>query len=692
MLLVTLLATILPAGVAAAEDARPSAPPAPVMEESVEVRARLIDDEVVDDAPPPGVVIVTREDIEASGASSVPELLSRLPAVAAVDEVGNGRQLSLDLRGFSGGTGATALLVDGVRVNDPDTNVAAFEQVRLEDVERIEIHAGPHGDVLGGGSVAGVVRVVRCATAATPAVSASARVGAFGWRDVSATGSSAVGPLSLRASAGFMESDGFRDDAPMDERAARVELEGAAGDLAVRGSWSHLDGSWRQPGALLAEELTSDASLSASNALDVMTADQDLLILRVERPGAAARTTRLLAVVSHRDRRQEILTTGRTGYGFLTRDHVQATGLTFEGSTTPPRGWGRRVVVRYGVEAMRDRLRPRGFATDDVGDGEVDSLTPSSDVRLAWDRLGLFAGVQADLPHGIVAAASARHDRSDVSRAGEQLSFTTGTWEQVSDGRRFADVSIAASVAGAVERERLRATWRASWSESFLAPSSLQLFAYPGYGSNPDLLPQRGRGAALGGVLTRGAVEARLDLFQTDVDDEIAYDAGERENVNVGRTRRRGVEAALALRPTAGVRLEFAHLQVDATFRDAWQSFDGPVAPGTRVPLVPRHRTSLRLRLGPWRGTSCWLGGRHVGASVISGDLDGSSGLLPSHEVVEVGLRHERRGGPVTWAVIATIDNLLDETHATRAVELLGTPYFTPAPPRSASVGIDLSF
>src|SRR5205814_10303960 len=102
--------------------------------ETVEVHGRLIVSQRGDSS----VEIHSGDEIRASGAQSLPEFLSRLPEFSAADEVGNGRQLSLGLRGFAGDSGATAFLVDGLRLNDPDTNASSFELIPLEDIERID--------------------------------------------------------------------------------------------------------------------------------------------------------------------------------------------------------------------------------------------------------------------------------------------------------------------------------------------------------------------------------------------------------------------------------------------------------------------------------------------------------------------------------------------------------------------------
>ena len=119
------------------------------------------------------VTIVDREQIAASGARNLQDLLSEKTGVVLIDQVGNNVQKSLDLRGFSGGEGV-AVFVDGTRINDPRNNLASLEQVPLDAVERVEVIRGPSAALAGGGAEAGVIRVItRRGTQPTASVSAS---------------------------------------------------------------------------------------------------------------------------------------------------------------------------------------------------------------------------------------------------------------------------------------------------------------------------------------------------------------------------------------------------------------------------------------------------------------------------------------------------------------------------------------
>src|SRR5262245_51017728 len=135
-------------------------PPPPTVEEHITVHAtRLPDEEEPVSSVPAHVTVLTREDLARTGARTLQDALALEAGVILYDEVGNDVEKTLDLRGFSEGTG-TAVFLDGVRLNDPRNNAVALESIPLEAVDRIEIIRGSAAGLIGGGAQAGVIRVL----------------------------------------------------------------------------------------------------------------------------------------------------------------------------------------------------------------------------------------------------------------------------------------------------------------------------------------------------------------------------------------------------------------------------------------------------------------------------------------------------------------------------------------------------
>jgi vitamin B12 transporter len=103
------------------------------------------------------VSVITRSDIDASGARDVIDLLRLQAGVDVYRTGGAGQQASLFLRGTN--ANHVLVLIDGVRAASANTGAFAFEQLPLDAVERIEIVRGPRASYWGSDAIGGVIQI-----------------------------------------------------------------------------------------------------------------------------------------------------------------------------------------------------------------------------------------------------------------------------------------------------------------------------------------------------------------------------------------------------------------------------------------------------------------------------------------------------------------------------------------------------
>ncbi|MBI2167797.1 MAG: TonB-dependent receptor [Candidatus Omnitrophica bacterium] len=110
------------------------------------------------------VTVLTREDIEKSGAVFVVDLLRALPGVTVTQSGPLGRTVGLFVRGMN--ANQTLMMVDGVQINSLTTGQAELADlttenvVSVENIERIEILRGPQSTLYGADAMAGVINIV----------------------------------------------------------------------------------------------------------------------------------------------------------------------------------------------------------------------------------------------------------------------------------------------------------------------------------------------------------------------------------------------------------------------------------------------------------------------------------------------------------------------------------------------------
>jgi iron complex outermembrane receptor protein len=127
---------------------------------------------------PAAVYVITQDDIERSGATTVPEALRLAPGVevARIDS----NKWSIGIRGFGSRLSRDVLvLIDGRTVY---TTLLAgtyweVQNLMIEDVDRIEVIRGPGATIWGPNAVNGVINIITKTTKDTHGVLASARSG-----------------------------------------------------------------------------------------------------------------------------------------------------------------------------------------------------------------------------------------------------------------------------------------------------------------------------------------------------------------------------------------------------------------------------------------------------------------------------------------------------------------------------------
>src|SRR5690606_31242315 len=103
------------------------------------------------------VSVITREDIDASAARDVLEVLRLQAGIDLYRTGGAGSQTSLFLRGTN--TNQVLVLIDGVRIASANTGALAFEQLPIDTIERIEIVRGPRASYWGSDAIGGVIQI-----------------------------------------------------------------------------------------------------------------------------------------------------------------------------------------------------------------------------------------------------------------------------------------------------------------------------------------------------------------------------------------------------------------------------------------------------------------------------------------------------------------------------------------------------
>ena len=154
------------------------------------------------------VSVMNRAEIEASGATSFPELLALIPGVQITPSSVRGETASIFVRGAN--TNQTLFLIDGQRVSSATTGATAFVHVPLEQIDRIEILRGPSSSLYGSDAIGGVIQVfTKQGGNQKPVTNFYGGIGQYGTQIASVGYGGRVEGTTFHAQMGYEDSKGF---------------------------------------------------------------------------------------------------------------------------------------------------------------------------------------------------------------------------------------------------------------------------------------------------------------------------------------------------------------------------------------------------------------------------------------------------------------------------------------------------
>ena len=210
------------------------------------------------------VSVITRDDIEISAAEDLFELLRLQPGVDIVRSGGPGAQTSVFLRGSN--SNHVLVLIDGVRVSSGNTGAYPWEQLPVNQLERIEIVRGPRGSIYGSDSIGGVIQVF---TRSSPDPYARLTGGSYGTAKVEGGFGYEGERTRLSVNAGYRNVDGFSAQNP-DGFSYHPDDDGfKSANLGINGALFAGYGSWHY--SLLALDNKSEFDQGESDARQLVT-------------------------------------------------------------------------------------------------------------------------------------------------------------------------------------------------------------------------------------------------------------------------------------------------------------------------------------------------------------------------------------------------------------------------------------
>jgi vitamin B12 transporter len=543
------------------------------------------------------VDVISAADLARRQVNSLASALGSVAGAPLFASGASGATTSLFLRGAN--SNQTLFLVDGLRLNDPNTDYAVFLGGScVSACDSLEIAHGPQSTLYGGEAVGGVISLRAQRGAGVPRGHVSVEAGSFGTVQgaLTAQGERGVNAWNLSLQGGHTDNERVNNSFDSTNATLRVDRQ-LTERVAVGGTLRWFHGIYGDPG----DRYTNDPDNESreSNLLATSFAHVTLSPQWNAHVLLGGQDRRFVSE-NPRPGREPQITVVKNRRGVL---DAQTTYPGFE-----------RHRVTGGVTAEANHTRNTGFG----------------DINKKQTLLAVFAQDEFSPRDDVFLTAGLRNDDFD-------------TFGRATTGRGTA--------AWLVANRALKL--RASVGTAFRSPSFLDLYGQSAfYAGNPSLRPERARGWDAGidyyFANKRGTLAATW--FETDFTNLIASTANFRSVENIQRARTRGAEFSAHVTLPAAIELRTSYTYLEAENLTA----------RTRLLRRPRHQFSADLWRDFGHGFNAGAG---VAFNGQRADIDARTFRTIDGEDFTVVRVYGAWQVSARLALKARIENLLDERY-----------------------------
>ncbi len=569
---------------------------------------------------PASVTVITRKDIDESTAHSADELLEDVVGVFVKHPVGIGAAGTNNIvymRGLGGKTEARVLVLkDGVPINDPQTQSVEWNEINIDDIERIEIVRGPASALYGSNAMGGVINIITRKPAKKLETTVEGGYGSLNTWHAAFSNSDTIGNFGYYVSGLHLESDGYcetPDDmkkpgkntkdvgTERDNYSARLTYEfDPTSSLALSGS-HHRN--------------KRDGKYNRIPDFNLFTEDIDRGSLHFKKKWGG---TELLATIFGADHDTSYDSARYPDYNTL--KYVSKTHMKdFGGSLQVSMGLGENHILTIGMDCRQGKL-DKHYAykisvhkkIESGGRQRYLSFFLQDELNLLNDKLILTLGGRYDWWKNL-----------DGYSYDDTLSPRKTRYKERVDDSFNPKVAILYHLAGstslrgavgkAFRSPTLNNLYRGDWSYGFWT-----------YRGNPDLGPEKLWSYELGiDQKFPGGVTVKTTFYQSDAKDFIyiiTTDAvkGIRKYNNIGKVRIRGVELEADYRPAQEWFLYGNYSYNESKIREFKEN---TAIEGKYLPWIPKWEASAGITYSNPHIITASINGHYVGV-IYDDDLN----------------------------------------------------------------------
>jgi iron complex outermembrane receptor protein len=619
------------------------------------------------------VTVIGADQIEASGARTVAEVLELVPGIH-VYNLSTSKSSVADIRGFGDAASTNVLvLVNDRKLNSVDLSGPDLIQIPVEAIERVEVLRGAGSVLYGDNAVGGVINIITKEGRGEPQWTFINQAGSYERHKSSGQFSGQAGDLGYYAYGSYDDDKGYRDSSDVLAKNFNTRLthkfgERVALDLEVGG---HQDDT-ELPGGLDENELARLGRRAAADDNDSETKDVFVRLgADVALGDDAGEWGHLVTDVTYKDRDVFDSFFGTFNSDRRIDQWGALTKYVFNSELL-----GRDVDFVIGVDAY-------GTKNDIIGSG-----TNTDDITITKDEIGAYSFLEVEVVGGLYLNAGGRYQKAeygfDDRGARVELEREVDEWTGLA-GLKYV-FGPGTNVFMSVQKTfRFLAT--DEWYSTF-------------GGLNTNLDQQKGMQYELGLRQAFGRwASLSVVPYRIELEDEIYFDPSTFSNGNYDETRREGIETYLTIdaMEVFGLekgRPELQRFEIGLGHTYQKPEFIGGLNDKNIIPLVPDHQFTHHLSVRAWENFQFVFRGRMTGERVIGNDLDNSKDRASAYYFADARFVYTLGA----FELFVEVNNIFDELYNTYEIEktAFGSPNVTrdafPAPERNMNVGVKVKF
>ncbi len=622
------------------------------------------------------VTVITADQIEASNAQSVPDILREAQGINVFDN-STAKTATFDIRGFGDtATRNVLVLVNDRKINPIDVSGPNLDEIPIEAVERIEIIRGAGSVLYGDNAVGGVINII---TKQGKGDLHGKVGGLYGSYDTSGE--------RLEVSGSQKKLSYFLYSKYLDQRGYRSNSDELAKDFSTRLGYEfnqnfsvdlelayHKDNTGL-PGGLTEADLSRLNRRASTNETDFS---------------------------STKDRYSKLSFNVKpwpedVDFGNFTVDFLYRNRDTYDEFNTFGPFHTKRSLDTYGVTGkyIFDRTvfnKDVNFVTGiDYYDNTNDILGSGDnvdDITIGKTEFGIYDFLQYEFLHNLFVSGGTRYNRADYTF--DQRNVTVNQKQRPDKWVNMGGLKYEYA-----KGSNLHFNWQQTFR--FLATDEWYSTAnFPGFGITPGLnlsLKQQSGVQYEVGIKHdfNDAVIIDITPYYIINTNEIFFDPVTFGNSNYDKTRRGGVEFGQRVDLLKFVDLDFLtglDSETSYTYQDA--QFDKGANDGKKIPMVPMHEASQGITAQFLKYYNLTLTERYVGSRFAINDVENVTSPVKPYNVLDGKIAYKRD----SYDIYIAVNNILDKQYSTyvaKSTTSTSKSYF-PAPERNYSVGVDLKF